>query len=135
MNSVNLIGNICNDLNLEKAGEMNMLRFTVAIQRDFKNKKTNAYDSDFITCKAFGSTADIIQKYFSKGKKIGISGKWQTGNYEKDGVKIYTNECIINNITFIEKNDNSQNNDFQPQANNSDFLGVGIEIEDSDLPF
>ena len=81
MNLVAIVGNICNDLELRQAGQTSALRFTVAVQRRFKNKETNQYESDFISCQAFGATAEFVSKYFSKGSKIGLQGNIRTGSY------------------------------------------------------
>lgn len=120
MNTVNLIGNITKDLQLNAAGNTSFLSFGIAVQRNFKNKQTNEYESDFINCKAFGKTAEIIADHFQKGSKIGVTGRIQTGKYEKDGRTIYTTDVMVNDITFVErKGSSSQNaqNSAQGQVN------------------
>ncbi|AQL56433.1 single-stranded DNA-binding protein [Abyssicoccus albus] len=157
MNQINLIGNICNDLNLQIAPSgMEYLNFTVAIQRKFKNKQTGEYDTDFIRCKAFSNSAKIIDQYFSKGSKIGITGTMQSGQYEKDGQTHYSTDCLVENITFVEKANNNQqqsgqqsyqqasrgpaknpfNNTQQQQQQKPAFNQNGpVDIGDDDLPF
>ena len=71
-------------------------RFTLAVNRIDNNV-------DFISCVAFKKQAEFLQKYCHKGTKILVKGRWQTGEYtNKDGVKVYTNECIIESIEFAE---------------------------------
>lgn len=71
-------------------------RFTLAIDRRKKD------EADFIPCVAFGKTAEFMEKYFSKGMKAEITGRIQTGYYEKDGKKVYTTDVICETVGFAE---------------------------------
>lgn len=71
--------------------------FTIAVQRDFKNKETGNYESDFFSCVAFGGTAEYIGNYVQKGNKVLICGKMQNNNWEKDGVKHYGDKIVVEN--------------------------------------
>lgn len=120
MNSVNLIGRMVRDPELKEYGKGkdagSVVRFTLAVQRD----KDNA---DFISCVAFGGTAELIDTYFSKGSLFGVSGRIQTGSYEdKEGNKRYTTDVIVNRVTFCSSSGDSQDGDFE-------------DTEDEDLPF
>ena len=134
MNSVNIIGNLVKDIEL-KGQEGNVASFMVAVQRPFKDKQTGEYESDFIPCKAFGNTAAILAKHFSKGNKIGISGRWQSGNYENNqGQKVYTNDLVVRDITFVEKK--GQSNAPAPKKQSNDpFANSAPDVDDRDLPF
>lgn len=138
MNNVSLIGNITRDIEL-KGNDTKFTQFTVAVQRQFKNKQTGEYESDFITCKAFGKTAEIIAQHFSKGSKIGVSGNIQTGSYEKDGNKVYTTDVMVRDITFVDRKGQAGQAPKQqaPQQNNNPFNNSTgpIDINDDDLPF
>ena len=82
MNKVNLVGRITKDVEPHYSTGENAnanCRFTVAVNRKFKNKETGQYDADFISCVAFGKTCEFIAKYFHKGDPIGISGNIRTG--------------------------------------------------------
>lgn len=109
MNNVVLVGNLCRDNDLRYSGGENataILRNTIAVQRKFKNKETGQYDSDFISIQAFGKNAEFINSYFSKGSKIAITGEIRTGSYtNKDGVKVYTTDVVVNNAEFVTKKD------------------------------
>ena len=75
MNSINLIGNITNDLELKQGNsngyDWSLLNFNIAINKWQKNKEDKAI---FIKCVAGGKTAEIIAKYFKKGSKIALTG-------------------------------------------------------------
>ena len=134
MNSVNIIGNLVKDIEL-KGQEGNVASFMVAVQRQFKDKQTGEYESDFIPCKAFGNTAAILEKHFSKGNKIGISGRWQSGSYDnKQGQRVYTNDLVVRDITFVEKKGQSNAPAPKQQANDP-FANAGVDVDSETLPF
>lgn len=146
MNTVNLLGNLVADPEL-RGQNSNVANFRIAVQRPFKNKQTNEYETDFITCVAFGKTAEIITNNFKKGNKIGVTGSIQTGSYEKDGQRVYTTDVAVNQVTFVEPKNNKQSNN-QPQQQNGQAQSGNnpfsngmqnangpIDISDEDLPF
>ena len=110
MNKVILIGRLTADPDITTNTEgMTFSRFTLAVDRIKKD------EADFITCKGFGKTAEFIGKYYKKGMKVAVVGRWQTGSYTKNtGDKVYTNDCIIEQTEFCEskKADSDSSNDF-----------------------
>ena len=110
MNKVILTnGRLTKDVELKDANGLQIARFTVAINRQFKKD-----EADFISCVAFGKRAETLAKFFEKGSPINIEGRLQTGSYEKDGVKHFTTDVIVDNFEFIagskkveNKNDNN----------------------------
>lgn len=165
MNSINMIGNLGRDPQLNAAGTM--VSFSIAVKRPFKDKQTGEYISDWFNCKAFNKTAELIHKHFFKGSQIAFSGRLQNNHYDKDGQKIRQEEIVIDSITFIsQKNDvsgdfdnervNSQTSNSnqnhgsngsyssnQKQKGFNDFNstpdlftnGEPVDIDDDDLPF
>lgn len=113
-----LIGRITRDLEL-KGNETKVLGFGLAVNRKFK--KDGEQEADFINCKAFGNTAEVMVNHLSKGRQIGIEGRIQCGSYEKEGQKIYTTEVIVDSFYFADSK-----KDGQAQEN------VG---EEDELPF
>ncbi len=137
MNVVTLVGNLCRDNEVRYSSGENataILRNSLAVQRKFKNKETGEYDSDFISIQAFGNNAEFINKYFKKGSKIGITGEIRTGSYiNKDGVKVYTTDVIVNNAEFVGKKE-EDNSDNASAPSNNDFVDIPEGIE-QDLPW
>lgn len=81
--------------------------FTVAVDRP-KDKNGNQ-TTDFIPCVCWSKTADMVSKYFSKGKPIHVTGRLQNNNYtDKNGIKHYSMTVLVTHICFTI-NDNSQN--------------------------
>lgn len=134
MNIVSLVGNLCRDNDVRYVGDdksTSILRNTIAVQRKFKNKETDSYDSDFISIQAFGKSAEFIEKYFKKGDKIGVTGEIRTGSYvNKDGVKVYTTDVVVNNAEFVSSKGDSESKAASIPEN--DFINEGLE---SELPF
>lgn len=107
MNIVSLVGRICKEVSLTQAGETQVAKFTVAVDRKFKRE--NDQNADFISCVAFGKTAEFINKYFAKGQRIGLTGRIQTGSYtNKDGQKVYTTDVVVENCEFVESKASQQ---------------------------
>ena len=137
MNKVIIIGRFTRDPEIKYTTGENATataRFSLAVNRRFKNKEGN-YDADFINCVAFGKTAEFIEKYFTKGMAIGITGRIQTGSYtNKEGQKIYTTDVVVEETEFVEsKNKGTSDNVPNNNANsNSHFEEV---ISEDEMPF
>lgn len=140
MNKVILMGRLVRDPEVrysqgEKATEV--ARFGFAVPRKFK--RDNEPDCDFINCVAFGKQAEFIEKYTHKGIKLLVDGRIQTGSYaNKDGVKVYTTDVIVESCEFAESKNTSQSERPQPapQSNSSDGEWMSIQDGiDTDLPF
>lgn len=130
MNNVSIIGRLTRDPELHSAeGKTSVARFSVAIDRG-KDKDGNDRGADFPNIVCFGKTAELVGKYFSKGKLIGITGRIQTGNYEKDGKKVYTTDVLAERIDFLSPRSSSSS------AEPSDDVPAGFEQLDPDeIPF
>lgn len=125
MNKTIYIGNLTRDVELTSSGETQIAKFTIAVQRRFKKD-----EADFIRCVAFNKTGVNIAKYFSKGKKIVIVGHTQTGSYDnKEGVRVYTNDCIVDEFEFIESSSQQQ----APEVKSE--VVPSVDITEDDLPF
>lgn len=73
----------------------------VAIRREYKDKKTGQYESNFFRFKAFGATADFIDQYLKKGDQVEIEASVSNNNYDKDGEKVYRDEYIIKSLSRL----------------------------------
>ena len=141
MNKVILMGRLTKDPDIRYSqGEKStaVARFSLAVDRKFK--QDGQPTADFINCLAFGKRAEFIEKYCRKGTKLVVEGSWQTGSYtNKDGNKVYTNECLIENCEFAESKAAVQNS--QPaegpspsSAAGDGFMNIPSGI-DEELPF
>ena len=129
MNVVGLVGRLVRDVELRYTpnGETAVGRFTLAIPRPTRDKET-----DFVQCVAFGKTAELASTYLSKGKQCAVSGRIQTGSYEKkDGTKVYTVEVVADRVEFITP----KNYDNAPQENVQEQMPMGFAQAEEDIPF
>ena len=137
MNKVIIIGRFTRDPETKYTTGENATataRFSLAVNRRFKNKEGN-YDADFINCVAFGKTAEFIEKYFTKGMAIGITGRIQTGSYtNKEGQKVYTTDVVVEETEFVESK-NKGTSDNVPNNNASSNNDFEETISDDELPF
>lgn len=80
---------------------MGVARFTLAIDRPKKDEQEQT--ADFISCVAFGKTAESAEKFFKKGTKLIIRGHIATGSYtDNDGKKVYTTDNVVDTWEFAE---------------------------------
>ena len=115
------------DIKLKGNIAFQIARFTVAVNRQFKKD-----EADFINCVAFGKKAEIIERFFKKGLPINIEGRLQTGSYEKDGVKHFTTDVIVDNFEFVASSKKVENK----TENNMSFDDLTPVNEiDEELPF
>lgn len=110
MNKAILMGRLTKDPEVRYSqGENSMAitKYTLAVDRRF-NRNSDEANADFIPCVAFGKAGEFAEKYFRKGIKIAVSGRIQTGSYvNKDGVKVYTTEVIVDDQEFAESKNSS----------------------------
>lgn len=111
MNKVALIGRMTKDPEVGTTRgqtQMAFARFTLAVDRKYKDANGNK-QADFISCVAFGKTADFIGAYFSKGSKIAVSGSIQTGKYiNQQGETVYTTDVAVEDAEFCESKGGGQ---------------------------
>lgn len=135
MNSVQLLGRLVRDPEVRYTAGDNptaVARFTVACKR--KYKKDSEQEADFISCLAFGKTAEFIERYFTKGNPIALNGRIQTGSYtNKDGAKVYTTDIVVESLEFVGSKNESSSSNVATQKND-DFMNISDSIEE-ELPF
>lgn len=155
MNKVILIGRLTQEHRYQQTQSgVSILSNTIAVQRPFKNQEGN-YEADFINFVAYRSTADLINKWFVKGDRIGLEGRWQKRNYtNQQGETRYVDELVVENIEFLQERETKQQNtnttDYnpwdKPNPNNNPYnqetqhdpfasITPQTNIEDDDLPF
>lgn len=144
MNKVCLTGRITKNIELKyNQNNVAITSFTLAVTRKFKNQN-GEYESDFINCIAYKSTAELLNKYVKKGDLLGIEGRIQTRNYEdKDGKRVYVTEVIVDSIDFLQSRKNESKQETTKTENTKQKLsddvfsefGSSIEITDDDIAF
>lgn len=98
MNIVALIGNLTKDVELRYTTDQKPIaRFSIAVNDGYGDSKRTSY----IPIVVFGKQAENADRYLSKGSKVAVNGRIQTGSYEKEGRTIYTTDIIASNIEFL----------------------------------
>ena len=144
MNKVILMGRLTRDPEIrysqgEKATEI--ARYTLAVDRRFK--RDGDQTADFINCIAFGKLGEFAEKYLRQGTKITVCGRIQTGSYtNRDGVKVYTTDVVVEEQEFAESKSKQQSNTqagpspYGPAPESGDgFMNIPDGVEDEGLPF
>ncbi len=155
MNKVILMGRLTRDPEVRYSqGEQStaFARFTLAVDRRVRRDgDPNQQTADFISCVAFGRTAEFLERYCHQGTKLVVEGRIQTGSYtNKDGVRIYTTDVMIENAEFAESKavansgggyQDAGNSGYQPSrpepisAAGDGFMNIPDGVEDEGLPF
>lgn len=139
MNKVILMGRLTKDPDVRYSAGENptaIARYTLAVDR--RRRKDADQETDFIGCVAFGKNGEFAEKYFAKGMKVLVSGRIQTGTYEKDGVTHYTTDIVVEDQEFCESKNANTNAAAQPvkpnQASDDGFMSIPDGIDES-LPW
>lgn len=139
MNKVILMGRLTRDPEVRYSqGDTPtaIARYTLAVDR--RARKDNEASADFISCVAFGKSAEFAEKYLRKGTKLVITGRIQTGSYtNKDGQKVYTTDVVVEDQEFAESKaaaSGNQEGNSQPAASGDGFMNIP-EGMDEELPF
>lgn len=152
MNKVILMGRLTRDPEIRYSqGESSVAvaRFTLAVDRRFRREGANEQTADFISCVAFGKTAEFMERYTHQGTKLVVEGRIQTGSYtNKDGNKVYTTDVVVENTEFAESKASDSSNGYhgggqamqsarpEPTSAIGDgFMNIPDGLEDEGLPF
>ena len=75
--------------------------FSLAVDRDFKDKSTGEKSTDFIDIVAWRSTAEFVSRYFTKGRMAVVEGRLQLRDWtDRDGNKRRSAEVVADNVYF-----------------------------------
>lgn len=142
MNTVILTGRITKDLELKYTQNGKAYcRFSLAVDKGLSKEKRQQAETngqataDFINCTAWGTTAEVLNRYTAKGKKILVYGSIETGSYTaQDGSKRYTTDILVNRAEILEFANSSNNqNDTQPFGQFDELPYQ--EASNEDIPF
>lgn len=139
MNNVVLIGRLTRDPEVRYVSESQMAvaTFNIAIDRVGKDK-----GADFPRVTCFGKTAELVERFITKGRLVGIQGRIQTGSYKnKEGATIYTTDVVADRVEFLDRGEVDSSAERKKQAD-KDFrqtpgIPEGFQAleDDDDIPF
>lgn len=131
MNKVILMGRLTRDPDVRYTTSSPepscVARYTLAVDRRFSRDE----GADFISCVAFGKSAEFAEKYFKTGMKLVVTGRIQTGSYtNKEGQKVYTTDVVVEDQEFAE----SKKETTESAPASEGFISVPDDASDT-LPF
>ena len=137
LNKVFIQGRMCADPELRHTQSGTAVSsFTLAVERDFKDKTTGERTTDFIDVVAWRGTAEFVSRFFTKGRMAVVVGSLQIRAWEdKDGNKRRTAEVIAESVYFGDSKRDPLDklaDDAAPVAPAGEFAELD---DDGELPF
>ena len=107
INRVNISGNLTRDPEMRAtASGTQVLSFGVAVNDRRRNPQNGEWEDypNFVDCTMFGTRAEAVSRYLSKGAKVAIEGKLRYSSWERDGQRRSKLEVIVDEIEFLSRN-------------------------------
>lgn len=134
INRVVLTGNLTRDPEVRRTQSgMAIMSFGLAVNDRRKNSQTGEWEdyANFIDCTMFGTRAEAVSNYLSKGSKIGLEGKLRWSQWERDGQKRSKLEVIADEVEFLSPRKQQQQPNYVADA---EFQEV-TSMYDDDIPW
>lgn len=154
INRATISGNLTRDAELRStASGMPVLSFSVAVNDRRKNNQTGEWEDvpNFIDCTMFGTRAQSLSQYLTKGTKVAVEGKLRWSQWERDGQKRSKIEIIVDSLDFMSsRNNNGGGGDYgssnygggnsapasnDAQAYSAPAVDTSSSVYDDDIPF
>lgn len=138
LNKIFIMGRLTRDPELRRTQSGTAVAsFTLAVDRDFKDKQTGERATDFIDCVAWRQTGEFVSQYFTKGRMAVVEGRLQLRGWtDKEGNKRRTAEVVADSVYFGDsKRDGDGANTsraYSAPARGDDFAQLD---DDGELPF
>lgn len=135
MNKTIMAGRLTKDPEVRYTqGGLAVAKFGIAVDRKGA-KKGDEVTADFFNCVAFGKTAEVIEKYLGKGRKVLLVGRFENNNYtDKNGNKVYSFQFVVDEMEFMDSKQQSQQQSNDQPADGSGWLNIPDGIQE-ELPF
>ncbi len=132
INKVTLIGNLTRDVELKALPNgQSVANFGLATNRSWKDAQGAKQEAvEFHNVVAFGKQADVIKQYCQKGSQLLVEGRLQTQSWDKDGVKHYKTEIVLEGFQFGNKSKEATGATETPKAKSLDDIPTNKELED-----
>ena len=138
INRVIISGNLTRDPELRQtASGLPVLGFGVAVNDRRKNQHTGEWEDypNFVDCTMFGTRAESVAKFLSKGSKVAIEGKLRWSQWERDGQKRSKIEVIIDELEFMSSREGGSNGASATYTAPPAAPAVNASVYDEDIPF
>jgi len=144
LNQCNFIGRIGRDPEIKYTQDGTAIaNFSIAVSESWKSKDGQKKEKiEWVRCVAWRKLAEIIGEYVHKGQQIFVSGKFTSREWERDGIKRYISEIVVNDMQMLGGRSQSDVADKSKpvQKPENDYQNVetqtgGSSIDDSGIPF
>ena len=140
LNKIFIMGRLTRDPELRRTQTGTpVASFSLAVDRDFKDKQSGERATDFIDVVAWRQTGEFVSRHFTKGRMAVVEGRLQIRDWtDKDGNKRRTAEVVADQVYFGDSKKepqpsegNANEREFPP-APEQDYKDQG---DDGELPF
>ena len=129
---------------------MQVLSFGVAVNDRRRNPQTGEWEDypNFVDCTMFGTRAEAVSRYLSKGSKVAIEGKLRYSSWERDGQRRSKLEVIVDEIEFMSRGQQGEAGGYAPAPSYGQQGGYApapvpqqalvppaVDVYDEDIPF
>lgn len=140
INRVCISGNLTRDPELKALPSgTSVLELGVAVNDRRKNKDGEWEDyPNFVDCSLFGTRAEKLAQYLSKGQKVTIAGKLHYSSWEKDGQKRSKLTVLVDDLEFMSRKENGSQSDSNapiPSSKPAKAQAPATDTYDEDIPF
>ena len=152
INRVNISGNLTRDPEVRMtSGGTQVLSFGVAVNDRRRNPQTGEWEDypNFVDCSRFGSRAEAVSRYLSKGSKVAIEGKLRYSSWERDGQRRSKLEVIVDEIEFMSRGQQQGQGGYAPAPQQGGYATApqapqpqapvqappAVDVYDEDIPF
>lgn len=117
LNHIVIMGRMTRDPELRRTQSGTAVAsFTLAVDRDFKDKSTGERATDFIDCVAWRQTGEFVARNFGKGRMAVVEGRLQILDWtDKDGNKRRSAEVVADHVYFADSKRDSDQGGYQAQ--------------------
>lgn len=136
LNRCQFIGNLGSDVTMKYLPNGDAVaNFSIGCSESFKKDGQVVERTEWVRAVAFRKLGEICGEYLQKGAKVYVSGKMQTREWEKDGVKRYSTEIVLDDMLMLGGKGESQPQRQQPKrAQQQSQQGAAPDFDD-DIPF
>ncbi len=112
LNKAMIYGNLTRDPEMKALPSgMQVCSFSVATNRSYNDRDGKRQEAvEYHNVTSFGKQAEVIAKYLTKGSPVYVEGRLQTNSWEKDGVKQYRTEIVVDKFEFGPKSGGGASN-------------------------
>ena len=140
INRVVISGNLTRDAELRTTQSgMSILDFGVAVNDRRKNQRTGEWEDcpNFVDCTMFGTRAEKLQPYLTKGSKVALEGKLRYGSWERGGQRRSKLGVIVDDLEFMSSRRDDAGSGYAPRpvTEADPAIDAAASVYDEDIPF